>query len=161
MSILHRKSNSMKKQIASLIVCSLTILFLLPACQKDNAVVVAKTKTELISQQTWKFSNATVGGSDVSAALQTCQKDNIMTFVAAGTGSVDEGPTKCNSSDPQTNPFTWNFQSNETILFISTPLFSGGSSTFTLISLSETQLVVSQMIIVGGSPQNAVVTFIH
>jgi hypothetical protein len=40
-------------------------------------------------------------------------------------------------------------------------LFTGGSSDFTLVSLSETQLVVSQNIMVSGSSQNAVVTFIH
>jgi hypothetical protein len=51
--------------------------------------------------------------------------------------------------------------SNETILHVSTVLFTGGSSDFTIVALSETQLVLSQVITVGGSPQNAVVTFVH
>jgi len=159
MSILHRKIQCMKKQIALLIVCSLTILFLLPACQKnDNIPPAAKTKTELISQSTWKFSAATVGGADASAYLQACQKDNIYTFVAAGTGTIDEGPSRCNGSDPQTNPFTWNFLSNETMLHISTVLFSGGSNDFTLVSLTATQLIASQNYPPYGT---IVVTFIH
>ena len=160
MSILHRKIHRMKKQIASLIVCSLTILFLLPACQKDNNnnPPASKTKTELISQSTWKFSAATVGGADASSYLQACQKDNIYTFVAAGTGTIDEGPSKCNVSDPQTNPFTWNFLSNETMLHISTVLFTGGSNDFTLVSLTATQLVASQNYPPYGT---IVVTFIH
>jgi hypothetical protein len=161
MPILHRKIHRMKKQIASLMVCSLAILFLLPACQKDNDdnTPPPKTKTELISQSTWKFSAATVGGADASGYLQACQKDNIYTFVAAGTGTIDEGPLKCNpSSDPQTTPFTWNFASSETMLHISTVLFTGGSNDFTLVSLTATQLVASQNYPPYGT---IVVTFIH
>ncbi|HKB43322.1 MAG TPA: hypothetical protein VKC90_03000, partial [Chitinophagaceae bacterium] len=85
-------------------------------------------------------------------------KDNIYTFVAAGTGTIDEGPSKCNVSDPQTNPFTWNFLSNETMLHISTVLFTGGSNDFTLVSLTATQLVASQNYPPYGT---IVVTFIH
>jgi hypothetical protein len=130
------------------------------SCDKDKAPAV-KTKAELLSTGTWKFSSATVGGTNVSAFLQTCQKDNILTFVVTLTGTLDEGPSKCNASDPQTTPFTWSFMSNETILHVSTVLFTGGSSDFTIVALSETQLVLSQVITVGGSPQNAVVTFVH
>jgi hypothetical protein len=151
----------MRKQLLlTLPIVAIAFLFV-TGCEKEKDPAPAKTKTELLSQATWKFSAATVGGTDVSAFLQTCQKDNILAFIAAGTGTIDEGTTKCNGADPQSNPFTWNFQSAETILFISATLFTGGSSTFTLVSLSETQLVVSQNVTVSGSSQNAVVTFIH
>lgn len=132
-------------------------------CSKDEAdpPPSAKTKTELITKAAWKFSDATVGGMSVKAFLQTCQKDNILTFLTAGTGTADEGAEKCDAGDPQNNPFTWSFQPNETVLFVSTPLFTGGNSTFTIVSLTETQLVVSQDITVSGSTQNAVITFVH
>jgi len=143
--------------IAVLIV-SLSLFF--AACSKSNSSS-SKTKTELISQSSWKFSNAKVSGADVSAFLQTCQKDNILVFAAAGTGTLDEGATKCNSGDPQSNPFTWNFATNETVLHVSAVLFTGGSSDFDIVSLTDTQLVLSQNITVSGSTQNAVVTFIH
>lgn len=149
----------MQKQLFSF---TLFLAFMfVTGCGKDDNPVVVKTKTQLVTQSTWRFSGATVGGTDVSAFLQACQKDNTLTFVAAGTGTVDEGATKCNAADPQTNPFTWNFASSETMLHVSTILFAGGSSDFTLVTLTETQLVISQMITVSGSPQNAVVTFIH
>ena len=149
----------MKKQTASLLTYLAAILFILSACQKDNEDPPAqKTKTELISQASWKFSSATVSGVDASGYLQACQKDNIYTFVAAGTGTIDEGPSKCNSGDPQTSPFTWNFLSNETMIHISTVLFSGGSNDFTLVSLSTTQLVASQNYPPYGT---IVVTFVH
>ena len=149
----------MKKLFAYALSGLMLLVLMSGNCNKTDTP--APTKTDLLTRAAWKFSNAKVGGSDVSAFLQTCQKDNILTFVAAGTGTLDEGPSKCNMSDPQTNPFTWNFQSAETILFISTTLFTGGNSSFTLVTLSDTQLVVSQVITVGGMPQTAVVTFIH
>ena len=154
----------MKKQLFPVATIVAFVFLVVTGCGKedDNNTTPPKTKTQLITQASWKFSTATVGGTNVAPALQTCQKDNIMTFVAVGlTGSIDEGTTKCNSGDLQTNPFTWSFASGETVLNISATLFTGGSNTFTLVDLSETQLVASQVITVGGSPQTAVVTFIH
>ncbi|MEO7394817.1 MAG: lipocalin family protein [Chitinophagaceae bacterium] len=152
----------MKKQFTYLVTLIVITLFIFSSCKKENNnTTQTKTKTQLLTQSTWKFSGATVSGTDVSGFLQACQKDNILTFIAAGTGTIDEGASKCNSSDPQSTAFTWNFQSNETILFISATLFTGGSSNFTIVTLTETQLIVSQIITVSGSPQNAVVTFIH
>ncbi len=153
----------MKKLLSFAALGLLSVSLAFVSCSKDDDdnSPAPKTKTQLITQSTWRFSAATVGGSDVSAFIQACQKDNILTFASNGTGIVDEGPLKCNAGDPQTNPFTWNFLNNETQLFISATLFSGGSSTFNIVTLSETQLVVSQNITVGGSPQNAVVTFVH
>lgn len=139
----------------------LPVLVSVSCNKKDDNTPAPKTKTLLITQSTWKFSSATVGGTNVSAFLQACQKDNILTFASNGSGVLDEGPAKCNSGDPQTNPFTWSFQNNETQLFISATLFTGGSSTFNLVSLTETELILSQNITVSGSTQNAVVTFVH
>ena len=150
----------MKKQSLWIITAFAFIVLASPACKKHKDTP-QKTKTELITQSSWKFDNAKVGGNDVSAFLQTCQKDNILFFSANGTGTVDEGATKCNGGDPQTNPFTWSFLSNETMLHVSANFFSGGSGDITLITLSETQLIGSQIITVNGSSQTAVVTFIH
>ncbi len=150
----------MKKQFSLLLSALSLSLIIFSGCDKDEEII-PKTRTELITAGSWRFGAAMVGTTDVSASLPTCQKDNIMTFLAALTGNVDEGPTKCNAGDPQTNPFTWSFQSNETVLNISTILFTGGSNNFTIVALNESQLVLSQIITVGGTPQNAVVTFLH
>lgn len=135
----------MQKQLLSLTIF-LSFLFI-TSCGKDDNPVVVKTKTQLISQSTCKFKSATANGVDVSnqsPPFDPCRKDNILTFTAALTGTIDEGPSKCNPADLQTTSFTWNFASNETILHISTALFTGGSNDFTLVSLTETELVVSQ-----------------
>jgi hypothetical protein len=152
----------MQKQRTCLSLLLLGSLFTLTQCSKNNDDdSTAKTNTELITQSTWKFSDAKVGGFSVAAALKACEKDNTVTLVANGTGTADEGATKCNVGDPQNTPFTWTFQSNETVLNVSTILFTGGSSTFTIVSLSESTLVVSQDISVSNNTQNAVVTFVH
>lgn len=153
---------NMKKHFTYLIAIYTLIMVAMPACDKDDDDPQPKTKTELITAGSWKFSSATVAGfGDVSAFLQGCQKDNTALFVTGGTGTIDEGASKCNAGDPQTSSFTWNFLDSETKLFISAVLFTGGSTTSTINTLSETQLVVSQEIIIGGVPREAVVTFIH
>jgi hypothetical protein len=126
-------------------------------CTGSKSFVVAPSKTYLISQSTWRFSTATVSGIDISSSLPACQRDNILRFMTNGTGTIDEGATKCNAGDPQTSNFTWNFLTSETQIFISSALFTGGSNTSTLVTLSATQLVVSQVI----NGQTVVVTFIH
>jgi hypothetical protein len=150
---------TMKKIILNTIPTLALVSLLFVGCKKSTHV---KTNTELLTQKTWKFSSATVNGVDASSNLQACQKDNIYTFVSAGTGNVDEGPSKCNSGDPQTIAFTWNFTTNETILHISTALFSGASNDFTIMTLSETQLVVTMPYTPPVGPTlNLVVTFVH
>lgn len=111
------------------------------ACKKSSSS--SKSKTELITQTTWKFSAATANGNDASNYIDACQKDNIYTFVSTGTGNVDEGATKCDPGDPQTIPFNWNFASNETVLHLSTTFFSGAANDLTITTLTETQLIVS------------------
>jgi lipocalin-like protein len=147
-------------QLSALVLLLVSLLF--AGCSKSDSNNTQKTKTQLITQASWKFSTATVNGTDVSSLIQSCQKDNILTFSATGgTGTMDEGALKCNVSDPQTTNFTWSFANNETTLHVSQVFFTGGSSDFTIVSLTDTQLVVSQMINIAGSIQTAVVTFVH
>ncbi|HMK26386.1 MAG TPA: hypothetical protein VK483_10175 [Chitinophagaceae bacterium] len=134
----------MKKQLRFLFVLIAANFFIYSSCNKDDAPApTPKTKTQLMTQSSWKFKSATANGSDASGLLQACQKDNFYIFLAAGTGTADEGLTKCNAGDPQTTNLTWNFANNETMLHISTSLFTNTSNDFTLVSISETELVVS------------------
>ena len=152
----------MKRKIYYIIPAFLTFLVLAISCKKSSPDKPAeKTKTELITQTSWKFDNAKVGGTDVSLLLEACDKDNIVSFSSNGSGNVDEGTSQCDPSDPATVPFSWNFENNETTLYASAPLFPGGNGNFTIISLTSTQLVLSQDINVSGSTQNAVITLKH
>jgi len=147
---------NLKFSIGILALLALSIV----ACKKSSGDK-PKTNTDLIAQGSWKFDKATVNGIDVSSLLDACETDNIATFSSSGTGTLDEGATKCDANDPQTTPFTWNFTTNETVLHVSTVLFTGGSSDFNIVTLNETQLVVSQNVTVSGVTQNAVFSFKH
>lgn len=108
------------------------------ACSKNDT---KKSNSELITQGTWKFAsagldsdkNGTVDMEDGS--IEPCEKDNIATFTIGGTGSYDEGATKCDISAPQTKAFTWQFKNAEKELE-----FDG--DTFTILSINDSQLKV-------------------
>jgi len=140
----------------------LVILFVgaFSACKKDSNNDKPKTKTDLLTQASWKFSSASASGLDVSSQIPDCYKDNTYTFVADGSGSTNESTNVC--SPTTAGPFTWSFMNNETTLHISTPLFTGGSSDFTIMSLTETNLIVSQTMTIAPLPPTTVqVTFVH
>ena len=146
----------MKKRLWN-ITAGLILVSFFTACKKSAH---DKTDVELLTQSSWKFSSAQgATGSDISAFLQTCQKDNILLFVPDHTGTVDEGTTKCNSGDPQTTPFTWGLVTD--MLYISVPLFTGSSSNALVGQLTETSLMISQSITVSGSSQNAMIRYTH
>jgi hypothetical protein len=148
----------MKKHLLFLFVLISANIFLFSSCKKNNDPP-SKTKTELISQNTWKFKTATVGGTTFT--FPSCLTDLILTFATNGTGNLDEGPTKCNATDPQTTTFTWFFQNNETELVTSAPLIPNGSTTFTIVSLTESELVVTFGYSTPGPIINVQATFIH
>jgi anaerobic selenocysteine-containing dehydrogenase len=129
------------KKHTTWVVAILSIVSFL-SCEKDEEVVV-KTKTELITSSSWKFDKATAGTfGDVSSYVNACYKDNTFTFAANGTGNVDESTNICSPSSA--GAFTWTFQNSESTLNVSANLFQTGSTSFTLVSLTETNMVISQ-----------------
>lgn len=132
----------MKKQLLPLLTLLAACFFVFAACDKNDDDP-QKTKTQLLTQGSWKFKSATANGTDVSnqnPPFSACRKDNILTFTAAGAGTVSEGALSCSPAENTT--FTWNFASGETIVHVSTPLYPGTGNDFTVVSLSETQMVL-------------------
>ncbi len=135
-------------------------LFAMTSCDKKDAP--PKSKTVLLTQASWKYKSATIGGADASSYIQACQKDNILVFAAAGTGNVNEGASKCNGGDPDTIPFTWIFNAGETTLELSVEIIANGGTTVTIRSLTETELVLSVYYTPPVGPsQEMIVTFQH
>jgi len=148
------------KKISTLVCVAFSLLVLSSCSKKKDDPAPAPTKTDNISKSNWKFDKATAGGVDVSANVTACLKDNVVLFVSNGTGSVDEGASVCAPS--YAGAFTWSFQTNETMLHISSIIFPGGSNDFTLVSLDDTKLVASQMMTFAPFPPTLVeVTFKH
>ncbi len=148
----------MKKHLFFLAAALPVMLLLFSSCDKKDDI--PKTKTELLTQASWRYKSASVGGIAYNN-FAACQTDNILTFNASGNGVVDEGATKCNAGDPQTNPFTWSFQNGETLIQLSSPLFTNGDNTVTLVSVTETQLVLIIPVTTLGPTFLVEVTFQH
>jgi hypothetical protein len=112
----------MKKLLIMAVVAAL----FLTNCSKesDPDPVKAKTKTELLTASPWKATSITIspgidfgGGvliTDFFAQMESCEKDDLTKYDANKTGVYDDGATKCDPKDPQTNTFTWSFDLSET-----------------------------------------------
>ena len=131
----------MKKLLLALF--AFTVLF--SACKDDSGDdggTTAKTKTDLITEGSWKISAATsdppivilgVEFSDFMAMMDECDKDDLTTYMADGSGTFDEGATKCDPADPQTENFTWKFINNEAGIV-------QDGDTFEVTSITETEM---------------------
>jgi hypothetical protein len=78
---------------------------------------------ELLTHIPWKYEKAGFGSdqSGVFNALDPriagCESDNMIVFRPDGTGSLDEGVIKCKVSDPDSLPFMWSFQDNDSTIY--------------------------------------------
>lgn len=152
----------MKKHLLLAVTSVVLISCFFISCSNKEDTPAPKTKTQLLTQATWKFSSASAAGLDITNnALLTCIKDDITTFVSNGTGNISDGTILC--SPTTGGNFTWSFQSGETVLSLSASLFPGGSGTFNIITLNETNLVVSQNVVIPPSTTsiNVQFTFVH
>jgi len=141
------------------IICGL--FFSLNSCDKDDTPAV-KTKTELLTQSSWKFKAAIASGTDVSnqdPPFAPCRKDNIMAFTINGAGTISEGATSCSPAE-NTN-FTWNFTNNESTLHFSAALYPNAPNDVTVVSVTETELIISFPYTVGSITVTVTVTFQH
>ncbi|HMT73857.1 MAG TPA: lipocalin family protein [Chitinophagaceae bacterium] len=147
----------MQKQIFRFpLYISLLMLLITAACQKEDEEDTL-TKTELIVSSGWKFDKATAGVyGDISAYIDACYKDNVITFSTGGTGTVNEATVVCAPSTA--GSFTWSFTNNETTLNTSSALFPGGAGNFTIVSLNETNLVLSMPFTIPPPVSQTVVT---
>lgn len=157
----------MKKRL--LLLTGVSALFLvITSCSKsdnDDDGPKAPTKTELLTKAAWKFNKAEAGGIDVTDQLPDCLVDNTITFNSSeerkGTGVADEGAEKCGAT--QNTSFSWTLNSTETTLTSDKALFTGGSTDFTIVSLTESEFVTTQVMTVPGfpAPMNVKLTMKH
>lgn len=129
---------------------SFVMLSLWVSCSKSSSSGSTNDeKVTLITQAAWKYDTSgidlnkdgIIGPGDFGdATVQACTKDNTYLFKKDSTGTMDEGPLKCNPSDPQTLPFHWNFTAGQTAITATfNPVLSGGVNIF---SLTDAKFVV-------------------
>jgi hypothetical protein len=85
-----------------------------PTCQLSNTTILGTYKTTASTVQ----ANATATPVDDFATWDACQKDDLMTFNAAGTVSTSEGATSCT---PPNTSVTANWTLSGSNLTISLP----------------------------------------
>jgi hypothetical protein len=147
----------------------LTVILFGTACS-EKETTPAPSNTEMISEGSWKYES---GGADMNrdgtidvsfesvGAIPACRLDNTATFSANGSGIADEGATRCNTSDPQTLPFIWNFSNNETKLNITGPGVFGISGQFNLVALSRTRMTLSKDTTISSINASVIVNLKH
>jgi hypothetical protein len=141
------------KHLLSLV--AILIIAGLSSCHKDDPKPLSKT--DLISR-TWKVTGTTVNGIDIFSSTPACQKDDLWKFTKNGTITFDEGATKCDPSDPQTETSNWSFTENETKIKL-TSLDGSSTETDTLTELTATTLKISTVDTSTGTPITLVLIF--
>ena len=81
------------------------------------------TNTDKLCGKNWKYSKIEsdtngdgVADVDITSQFDACELDDFNTFNTNFSGTYNNGPLKCVSSDPQTSAFTWTWLANETQL---------------------------------------------
>lgn len=148
----------------TLVILSLAIIGLSACKKKDNPTATVYTKADTLQNGQWKLKSVTnplIG--DLTTSMKPCQKDNLYTFNADKTLTVDEGAEKCNSSDLQTKKDgSWSLTSDYKQISISSSAFATfGISTLTgdVLQLNSTTLEVKKDTTVAGFPTTITVTF--
>ncbi len=155
----------MKKQLYFLFAILSSTAIFFSACGKDDDPAPAptpKTKTQLIMQGSWSFDKFFQGTTDISAFVNACYKDNVVTFTSSTAGTI-QNTVVCTPTDNTPATFTWSWNTGETVLQLNAPLFPGGTGNFNLVSLTETALVISQVANFGapGDPQTYTFHYKH
>ena len=119
--------------------------FIFLSCDKDDDDETPKTKTELLTAGPWKRTALTSNpaydwnadgnaATDVLSIMLPCERDNFDTYKTNGIMETNEGPTKCDPSDPQTWPTTWALVDNER------QIRYDDTYNYTIVELTETTL---------------------
>jgi hypothetical protein len=95
------------------------------SCKKDKD----ESKTDLLTGGNWQMSALTSDPAfdwfgtpvtNIYAQLPACIKDDLTVFKTNGTVNFDEGPSKCETNDPQTTTGTWALSTDEKVLSVTT-----------------------------------------
>ena len=114
-----------------------------------NPVLLLTNRNWVLTAQRISPSISLGGGTitDLYAQLSACSKDDFIRFETPNVLKIDEGPTKCNSSDPQTQTGTWNFNGSQSVI---TVVLQGQSQDLAVVNLTDTSLIFTTTQTAGG-----------
>jgi hypothetical protein len=150
---------------------AIAILFtvIILSCKKKNSDSSGgANKITLLTQSSWQFNNAGTDADknrtidqDLSSFISACLKDNTIIFSSGGSGTVNEGASKCDPNDPQTIPLTWSFANNETVINISGNAIAGKGGQYKIATLTDTQLSLWKDTAISGLQTTFLVNLKH
>ena len=157
-----------KSLTACLALMAVSGTLMLTQCKKpDNG----NSKVKLLTSASWKYKEAGIDADNNGTAetpipagnLQSCDTDNTITFKTDTTGVLDEGPTKCDATYPQTTAFKYSFNASTNVINFSTAIFAGISGEAKVLDLSATQMRISKPVQITGAPISltVIVTLVH
>jgi len=125
--------------------------FTFTACNDDDEDV--QSKKEMITSKTWKLTTRSqvvtdsTGNSTTDNTIDACEMDDTYKFTSDNNFIRDEGATKCDPTDPQTETGTWALTDNDTKFTITS---SGFTVPGDLVEISNSKLVVKSSLEIFG-----------
>lgn len=128
-------------------ISSILILVVFLSCKGDDEPVNQKEK--MLTGKNWRLIAAEsdppilAAGqniSDVYAVMPACAKDDLTKFDSDGSVVFDEGPSKCESTDPQTETSDWSFNSDKTSITVE---IDSKTVSYEILEISDSRLKVS------------------
>ncbi len=149
--------NTMLKTTLRLLPLLFLVLFTANSCKKKND---QKSKTQLITERDWKVSELkerlnTDPWDDLLAGEPACNLDDRYVFSTNNSYETNEGPSKCNTSDPQViDTGIWAFIDNET-------KFSIDGQTFVIEELTSSKFTLVYTQTIGADTFTLRIVFVH
>lgn len=122
----------------------IVIAVAISSCKKDNE------EDFLVDAGCWKQvkseskENFTGGGTWMVDTLEACSLDDCLQFKSDGTTSIDEGASKCSSTDPQTSTGKWTLSEDFKTLTLT---IGNDVIPFTVTELTKSRMVLSANLI--------------
>jgi len=122
----------MKKHLKLFGIFVFALALAMSSCKKDDDDDNGgSSTTDYLTSGAWKTTSMTVAPgidfgngvpiTDFFAMMPACSKDDLITFQSGGKVIMDEGPTKCVPTDPQTSEGTWSLSSDNKVLTVKEP----------------------------------------
>jgi hypothetical protein len=91
---------------------AIALLLTLAACKKEETIIAPTPTVDpqaLLTSGAWKKTGEVIAGVDIFKNNQACELDNTFAYSADGKLIMDEGATKCDPTDIQTETGSWAF----------------------------------------------------
>lgn len=141
----------------------MTIAF--TSCQKDKEN--KPDNAGLLTEKNWKLSAFTIDPAidwfgngtlvtNIYAQLPACAKDDLTIFNKNGVVNFDEGASKCDPNDPQTTTGTWAFNTDKTIISVTT---DGSTQSWKVLELKGDRMMIEYQEVEDGITYTLTGTF--